>query len=94
MKTEPNMPKYIASEAALAAAKARLRKNRIGSIGAGARSSQAMKAASAAIPVTLVLSTSTLIHPAALPRTSAHTMPSRPALATARPGRSSRLFGP
>ena len=48
------MPAYIASEAALAAAKARLRKKCMGSMGAGARSSQATKAASAPTPVRLV----------------------------------------
>ena len=42
-KIEPKTPKYIANETPLEAAKARERKKRIGSIGAGVRSSQATK---------------------------------------------------
>ena len=49
-KIEPNMPKNIANETPLVAAKARERKKRIGSIGAGARSSQATKRGERAAP--------------------------------------------
>src|SRR3954454_10354512 len=49
-KIEPNIPKYIASEAAFDAANARRRKNRIGSMGAGARSSQATNPATSSSP--------------------------------------------
>jgi hypothetical protein len=48
--TEPNIPKYIASEAAFAATKARQREKRIGSIGVAVCDSQAMNPISAAIP--------------------------------------------
>ena len=49
-KIEPKTPKYIANETPLEAAKARERKKRIGSIGAGVRSSQTTNAASRIAP--------------------------------------------
>ena len=42
-KIEPNIPKNMNSDATFAAVKVRLRKNRIGSIGASVRSSQARR---------------------------------------------------
>lgn len=92
--TDPNIPKDIASEAVFAAAKARLRKKRIGSIGVGLRSSQAMNPISAVIPKPAAPMISGLSQPALFPRTSAQTIPSSPALARPMPGRSMFLLGP
>ena len=82
------------SEATLAAVKVRLRKKRIGSIGAAARSSQRTNSARTAAPASRAETTSTDVQPASLPRTRPHTIASRPAAERARPGRSSRLFEP
>ncbi len=73
----------------------RLRKKRIGSIGAGARSSQATNARGErsrrrASEATI----SGEAQPSALPRTRPQTIPNRPALARPRPGRSNRFEGP
>ena len=80
------MPKYIASETPLVAANARLRKKRIGSIGAGARSSQTTKAATRAAPPVSAPRTVALVQPSALARTRPYTTPNRPAPASASPG--------
>ena len=93
-KTPVNSEPIAKKIAALPAENARERKKRIGSIGAGARSSQRTKAASSAAPATAVPSTSADAQPATLPRTSAQTSPSTPPLTSARPGRSSRRSGP
>ena len=82
------------SETPFVAANARERKNRIGTIGAGARSSQAMNAASSAAPAAIGATTSSEPQPAGFPRTTPKTTPSRPVEASARPGRSSRCDGP
>ncbi len=68
-KIEPNTPKYIANETPLEAAKARERKNRIGSIGAGARSSQATKPARNTAPPISEPSTVPDVQPSSAPRT-------------------------
>ena len=57
------MPKYIASDTAFVAEKARLRKKRIGSIGCGLRCSQITNPASRARPPISVPSTSGLVQP-------------------------------
>ena len=93
-KIEPNIPTNMNSEATLAAVKVRLRKKRIGSIGAAARSSQRTNSATRAAPARRAETTSTDVQPASLPRTRPHTIASRPAAERARPGRSSRLFEP
>jgi hypothetical protein len=85
------MPKNIAREAAFVNEKVRLRKKRIGSIGAEARSSQATKAASTAAPAVSEPAISRLDQPDWFPRTTPHTIPSRPALARPSPGRSRRV---
>ena len=76
------------------AAKARLRKKRIGSIGAGARSSHATKAASSTAPAPIDASTVGLVQPSACERTIPNTIPSSPELASTTPRRSSVRFGP
>jgi hypothetical protein len=53
----PNIAAYIRKPAVLAAANARSRKNRIGSIGCGARVSQRAKAATSRTPATSGTST-------------------------------------
>jgi hypothetical protein len=80
--------------AMLPAANARERKNFIGSIGSGARSSQATNVATRARPATREPTTSALPQPAGLPRTSPHVIPSAPALMRSRPRTSSRLSLP
>ena len=82
------------SEATFASAKARERKNRIGSIGAGVRSSQTTKAATRSAPTASAPTISGLAHPWTLPRTRPQTIPKRPALARPTPARSSRPPGP
>ena len=68
-KIEPKTPKYIANETPLEALNARERKKRIGSIGAGARSSQATKAPSAIAPPIIAPSTVLDVQPSSAPRT-------------------------
>ena len=68
-KIEPKTPKYIANETPLEALKARERKKRIGSIGAGERSSQATKAARSAAPAISAPSTVVEVQPSSAPRT-------------------------
>ena len=82
------------SEATFAAENARLRKKRIGSIGAGARSSQRTNAAVSSAPTTSEPTISGLDQPTAFPRTRPQTIPRSPVLASARPGTSSRVAGP
>src|SRR3954469_2570629 len=67
------------SDATFAAVKVRLRKKRIGSIGASARSSHSTNRTSASRPPDIVATTSVDAQPASLPRTRAHTIPSRAA---------------
>lgn len=83
------MPKNMSSEAPFAAAKARLRKKRIGSIGVRVRSSQRTNTATRAEPSASEPATSRLPQPWPLPRTRPQTSPRRPVEASARPGRSS-----
>jgi hypothetical protein len=91
---EPNIPKNMKREAAFAAANARSRKKRIGSIGARARSSQRTNAVVSRVPSASEVRISPLAQPSALPRTTPQTIPKSPVLASARPGRSRRVRGP
>ena len=84
----------MSSEAPFAAAKARSRKKRIGSIGAGVRSSQATNAAVRIAPRPSAATICGLVHPSPLPWMRPQTSPKRPALIRPRPGRSSRPSGP
>ena len=93
-KIEPNMPKYMKSDAPLAAANARLRKNRIGSIGSAARSSQATNAARMTAPATSEPTICGLVHPSEFPFTRPHTRPSSPSPPRTTPGTSRALSGP
>ena len=68
-KIEPNTPKDITKPTPLAAANVRERKKRIGSIGCGARSSQATNATTSAAPATSEATISVLVQPSSLPRT-------------------------
>ena len=88
------MPKYIASEAPFAAENALFSKKRSGSIGSFARASHATKAASRTTPTASEATICGLLQPSELPWTRPQTRPSRPPLASARPGRSSALSGP
>jgi hypothetical protein len=88
------MPKNMNSDAPFAAANVRLRKKRIGSIGAGARSSQRTNAAVSTAPNVSDVRIWPLAQPSALPRTTPHTIPKSPVLASARPRRSRRFDGP
>ena len=63
-------------------------------MGARLRSSQRTKAATSATPATMGPATPKLVQPFSLPCVRPQTMPSRPVLTRARPGRSSALFGP
>ncbi len=95
MKKTPQKSAATAKKiAALPAENVRERKNRIGSIGSGARSCQATKAATMTAPPASVATTSTLPHPAMFPRTRPQTRPRAPAVTKARPGRSRPLSGP
>ena len=80
--------------AALPAAKARFSNRRIGSIGSGARRSQATKAPISARPPAREPTISRLPHPAMFARTSAQTIARAPALTSARPRRSSPVSEP
>ena len=88
------MPKLMNTEVRLAAEKARRRKKLIGTMGSRVRSSQATKATTSVAPTIMGGSTPRLVQPWALPRTRPQTMPNRPALTRARPGRSSERLGP
>ena len=88
-KIDPNIPKYMVSEAKLVTAKARLEKNAIGSIGSRARRSHTTKTASSAAPPTSAARTAGEVHPSDCARTRPKTTPKAPVLASARPGRSS-----
>ena len=72
----------------------RERKNSIGSIGARALRSHAMKAASSADPSTSAETTSALPQPTEFPRTRPQTIPSAPTLTRPRPRMSSAVSGP
>ena len=84
----------MSSEATLVIVKPRLRNSLSGSIGSGARSSQATKPATSRAPMTMGASTVRLVQPWSLPRTTPSTIPSSPRLAKATPGRSRRVAGP
>ena len=88
------MPNEKKSDAVFANANVRLRKKRIGSIGAGARSSQRTNATTRTTPASPAATISGEVQPIVFPRTSAHTIPSNPELTRARPGRSTRPHGP
>src|SRR5215218_4352352 len=85
-KIAPNMPKNMNRLATLASAYVRLRKKRIGSIGCSVRSSHATKHTNSAAPRTNEPTMPAEVQPASLARTRPHTIPTRPALARARPG--------
>ncbi len=68
--------------------------SRIGTIGAGARSSQATKAIANSAPPANAAITSALAHPAGLPRSRPHTSESAAAAMITRPGISNATFGP
>src|ERR1700733_6220508 len=91
---EPNIPKNISSEAVLVIVKPRLRNRCSGSIGSGARASQATNAATSSAPMTMGGSTVALVHPWSLPQAPPRPLPSRPRRARGRPGRSSLVAGP
>jgi hypothetical protein len=78
----------------MAPEKLALRKRCIGSIGSGARRSQATKPAVSAAPAARAATTSTLPHPTSLPRTRPQTRPSAPPDTRATAGRSRRVGGP
>ena len=82
------------SEDTFVSAKVRLRKKRIGSIGAGARNSQSTNSASTTAPEASEPTISAELQPTELPRTSPQTIPNRPALASPSPARSRRSDGP
>ena len=84
----------MARQASAPAVNTRLRKKRIGSIGAGVRISQHTNNASSATPPPSASDTSALVHPAAPARITAQTTPDNPALPSATPARSSRRRGP
>src|ERR1043165_1686530 len=74
-KIEPKTPKNIASDVALVALKARDLKKRSGSIGAGARCSQATKATNNAAPAPIEPTIAADVQPSASPRTIPKTTP-------------------
>src|SRR6266540_4191970 len=78
----------------LAAVKLRLRNSRSGSIGAGARRSQATNPAMSPMPRVKVAMISGLPQPTWLARTSAHRMPAAPPETSPTAGRSRRVAGP
>ena len=82
------------SDARFASENAALRKNVIGSIGCGARSSQATNAATRAMPSPRAVRISGLVQPWSLPRIRPQTIPNMPALTSPTPGRSSLPAGP
>ncbi len=93
-KIDPNIPKYMKSDAPFAAEKARSRKKRIGSIGSAVRSSHATNAARSSAPATNEATICGLDQPSEFPFTRPQTMPSRPALAECQPGEVERLVRP
>ena len=83
------------SDAPFAAANARLRKKRIGSIGSGVRSSQATNAASrSAAPLRAQPTIGGLVQPSPFPWMRPHTIPSRPRAAEREAGDVERLVRP
>ena len=68
-KIEPKTPKNMMKPTPLAAANVRERKKRIGSIGFGARSSQATNAPTSATPAASEARIVGLVQPSSLPRT-------------------------
>ena len=93
-KIDPNIPKYMQIDAKFAAENARLRKNRIGTIGDRARSSHRTNAAITARPPTTTPDRAELVQPAELAWINAHTSANRPTLTSARPPRSRLSYGP
>jgi hypothetical protein len=94
MKAPPKIAPVIRNAVAFPAAKARIRSNRSGSIGAAARRSQTRNAAMRTAPATSVPTTSALVQPTVFARTSAQTSATTPAETSATPGRSSRAAAP
>ena len=92
--TALNSAPNISSVAALPAANAGERNRRIGSIGRRARTSQTTNAIDETTPPASVATTSRLLHPALLPRTRPHTIPSAAAVTSTSPGPSSPARGP
>ena len=84
----------MARAASEPAANTRLRKKRIGSIGAAVRVSHHPNNASSATPPPSGSDTSALAHPTAPARITAQTTPNSPALTSAAPARSSLRRGP
>ena len=79
----------MASDTPLVAAKPRLRKKRVGSMGVLVRDSHRANAASSTAPPAIDPTTVALVQPSACARTIPNTTPSRPRLARPTPGRSS-----
>ena len=90
----PNSAAYITSAVRFATVKARLRKKRIGSIGAGARSWEATNRTRASAPTLNAAGTSGRAHPTLPALATAQTMPSRPAPLNATPHGSMLRCGP
>ncbi len=89
-KIEPNMPKYMVSEATLVTAKERLAKKDIGSIGSAVRRSPEDEGDRAArAPAISEARTVELVQPSDCARTRPKTTPNRPPEPSARPRRSS-----
>ena len=88
-KIDPNIPKYMVSDAKLVTANARREKNAIGSIGSRARRSHTTNAASSTAPAPSEARTVGEVHPSDWARTRPNTTPKAPVEASARPGRSS-----
>src|SRR5207253_2707962 len=76
------------SDATFVSVNVRSRKNCIGSIGEDARSSHATNAATSSTPATMGTTMPALVQPWSFPRTSPHTIPRSPVLASPSPGRS------
>ena len=92
--TAPVVAAFSRNVTALPAEKPRAANRRIGSIGAPARRSHQVKAATSAAPPASAPATSGLAQPAELPRTSPHTSPRAAPVPSRRPGRSSAARGP
>ena len=88
------MPKNITNETALVAEKARLRKNRSGSIGSFVRLSCSRKKAIITRPKKIETSTVALLQPSALDRTMPKVSGKRPITASTKPRGSRPRSGP
>ena len=93
-KSEPKMPKNITNETALVAEKARLRKNRSGSIGSFVRLSCSRKKTIITRPKATETSTVAFPQPSALERTMPKVSGKRPTTASTSPRGSRPRSGP